>query len=186
MGALKMPEPEHIGVNQLTVKEKLGMNKNRHKIKGIKGINSVIKRQAQKHKTIVSVIMEIENNVKNQEKQIELSLLGQGEWEIAPEYQEFTIQEDSFYLMTPKQRQNLLKKFNSQNPKQKTSEYMSLQISNSIKDKKKSISPSESGIIYPPITVLINTLFEIGKKIHSSAKDLQSNLYQLKIIIIRK
>ena len=150
MGALKMPEPEHIGVNQLTVKEKLGMNKNRHKIKGIKGINSVIKRQAQKHKTIVSVIMEIENNVKNQEKQIELSLLGQGEWEIAPEYQECTIQEDSFYLMTPKQRQNLLKKFNSQNPKQKTSEYMPLQISNSIKDKKKSISPSESGIIYPP------------------------------------
>ena len=66
-------------------------------------INSLIKRQTQKHTTIAALIREIENHVKNQEKQIELSLLGQGEWEIAPEYQEFTIQEDSFYQMTPKQ-----------------------------------------------------------------------------------
>ena len=99
-------------------------------------INSVIKRQTKKHTTIAAVVREIENHVKNQEKQIELSLLGQREWEIAPEYQEFTIQEDSFYQITPKQRQNLLKKFNSQNPKQKASEYMPLQNGNSIKEKK--------------------------------------------------
>ena len=92
-------------------------------------INSVIKRQTQKHTTIAAVIREKENHVKNQEKQIELSLLGQEEWEIAPEYQESTIQENSFYQMTPKQRQNFLKKFNSQNPKQKVnSEYMPLQM----------------------------------------------------------
>ena len=36
------------------------------------------------------------------------------------------------------------------------------------------------------IIIIINTLFEIGKKLHSSAKNLQSNLYQLKIIIIMK
>ena len=108
-------------------------------------INSVIKRQTQKHNTTVAaVIRERENHVKSQEKQIELSLLGQGEWEIGPEYQEFTIQEDNFYQMTPKQRQNFFKKINSQNPKQKTSEYMPLQNGNSIKQKKKSISPSES------------------------------------------
>ena len=29
------------------------------------------------------------------------------------------------------------------------------------------------------IIIIINTLFEIGKKLDSSAKDLQSNLYQL-------
>ena len=90
-------------------------------------------------------------------------MLGQGEWEIAPEYQEFTIQEDSFYQMTPKQRQNFLKKFNSQNPKQKTSEYMPLQNGNSIKEKKISISPSESGIMYPPITVL-NQIFDKAER----------------------
>ena len=56
------------------------------------GNNSVIKRQTQKHNTtIAAVIRGIEIYVKNQEKQIELSLLGQGEWEIGPEYQEFTI-----------------------------------------------------------------------------------------------
>ena len=42
-------------------------------------INSVIKRQTQKHTTIAAVIREIENHVINQEKQIELFLLGQGE-----------------------------------------------------------------------------------------------------------
>ena len=42
------------------------------------GNNSVIKRQTQKHNTtIAAVIRGIENYVKNQEKQIELSLLGQ-------------------------------------------------------------------------------------------------------------
>ena len=30
------------------------------------------------------------------------------------------------------------------------------------------------------IIIIINTLFEIGKNLHSSAKNLQSNLYQLK------
>ena len=33
-------------------------------------------------------------------------------------------------------------------------------------------------------SLLLLTLFEIGKKLHSSAKNLQSDLYQLKIIII--
>ena len=36
------------------------------------------------------------------------------------------------------------------------------------------------------LLIIINTLFEIGKKLHSSAKNLQSNLYQLKIIIVIK
>ena len=36
------------------------------------------------------------------------------------------------------------------------------------------------------IIIIINTLFEIGKKWHSSAKNLQSNLYQLEIIIVIK
>ena len=35
------------------------------------------------------------------------------------------------------------------------------------------------------IIIIINTLFEIGKNLHSSAKNAQSNLYQLKIIIIK-
>ena len=40
-------------------------------------------------------------------------------------------------------------------------------------------------IIIIIIIIIINTLFEIGKNLHSSAKNAQSNLYQLKIIIIK-
>ena len=36
------------------------------------------------------------------------------------------------------------------------------------------------------IIIIINALFEIGKKLHSSAKDLQFNLYQLKKIVIMR
>ena len=41
-------------------------------------------------------------------------------------------------------------------------------------------------IIIIIIIIIINTLFEIGKNLHSSAKNLQFNLYQLKKIIIIK
>ena len=42
------------------------------------------------------------------------------------------------------------------------------------------------GRFYGILIIIINTLFEIGKNLHSSVKNLQSNLYQLKIIIIIK
>ena len=41
------------------------------------------------------------------------------------------------------------------------------------------------GFIIIIIIIIINTLFEIGKNLHSSAKNAQFNLYQLKIIIIK-
>ena len=53
--------------------------------------------------------------------------------------------------MTPKQRQYFLKKINSQNPEQKTSEYMPLQNGNSIKEKK---------YLYLPLKPEINQIFD--------------------------
>ena len=43
-----------------------------------------------------------------------------------------------------------------------------------------SYNPHKLFIIIIIIIIIINTLFEIGKNLHSSAKNLQFNLYQLK------
>ena len=93
--------------------------------------------------------------MEEQEVQIQLSLINQGEWEVAPEYKEYQITEEKFYQMNKKQRLKFITRFN--NIEVKTPEY-----DGSIGNKnytntdtnKITITAELSGIMYPPLAVL--------------------------------
>ena len=69
----------------------------------------------------ISVVGELKWRVEEQEVQIQLSLINQGERKVAPEYKEYQITEEKFYQMNKEKRLKFITRFN--NTEVKTPEY---------------------------------------------------------------
>ena len=65
--------------------------------------NNMIKGNLKKLNRISDVVKEMRKLREEKDIQIELSIIGQGEWKVAPGYEEFKIAEDKFYQMTAEQ-----------------------------------------------------------------------------------
>ena len=62
--------------------------------------DNMLKRNLKKLNRISDVVKEIRKRIEEEDTQTELSLTGQGEWKVAPGYEEFKITEDTFYQVT--------------------------------------------------------------------------------------
>ena len=82
--------------------------------------NNMVKRNLKKLSKI-SVVGELKWRVEEQEVQIQLSLINQGERKVAPEYKEYQITEEKFYQMNKEKRLKFITRFN--NTEVKTPEY---------------------------------------------------------------
>ena len=81
-------------------------------------VNGVPERGQQKCKSITDVIKILQDCVKEQDTQIQLSLMGQGEWQLLTG--DWNISEIEFYSKTPIQRAAFLKGFNATIPNSST------------------------------------------------------------------
>ena len=73
----------------------------------------MLKRNLKKLNRISDVVKEIRKRIEEEDTQTELSLTGQGEWKVAPGYEEFKITEDTFYQVTAEQRLRFKERFNT-------------------------------------------------------------------------
>ena len=96
---------------------------------------------------------EIRKRREEQDVEIELLIIGQGEWKITPGFKEFKITEEKFYQMTAEQRLRFKERFN-------TTE-MGQPILDSVYSEKQAtvstyvmVKPQDSGIMYLPLPVL--------------------------------
>ena len=119
-------------------------------------INSVIKRGKETKKlSLKSVIQLLRSVVRDQENQVVLSLIGNGEWKLLPEYDIFKNKFECYYQMTAGQRSKLISQFNN----------LPVQGVNSASSKSNiAISADESGILYPPHSIL-SELFDNASKL---------------------
>ena len=100
-----------------------------------------------KCKSLSEVAENLRTPVKKQENQVILSLLNQGERKLLETYKKYAIG-DRYYLISMKQREKILRRFNEAN-------ISVIDTTNShIPPANQSISVSECGILYPPIEIL--------------------------------
>ena len=81
----------------------------------------MVKRNLSKLSKISDIVRELKKRVKEQEVQIQLSVINQGEWKVAPEYKEYQIAAEKFYQMNKEQGLKFFTRFN--NIEVKTPEY---------------------------------------------------------------
>ena len=109
-------------------------------------INSFIKpRGSQKCKSIIDVVNRIRNIVMKQEAQVNLSLVGQGEWTVGGTLTDFAIN-DRYFQMSQQQKEGFIKIFSNTPPV--TLENLSL-------------SPNDTGILYPTCEILRNIFVKV-------------------------
>ena len=112
--------------------------------------DNLVKRNLKKLNRISDVLKEIRKLIEEQDIQIELSLTGQGEWKVAPGYEEFKITEDKFYRMTTEQRLRFKERFSA-------------------------IRPEDSGIMYPLLAILHQIFNKAEKYVYSSPESTKSS-----------
>eukprot|EP00794_Sanderia_malayensis_P020728 gene20728-biopygen17111 len=133
-------------------------------------MNNVLKAaNDRKKQTLSQVVQNIHTVVRQQEQEVSLALAGKGQYEIAPEYEQFKVDERRFYLMNPAQRKKLLEKFNKaqvvainamahpaapQPSQQCTAIVADDDIESQRPSCKLSVTPAESGILYPNTAIL--------------------------------
>ena len=81
-------------------------------------VNGVLKRRQRKCKSITDVIKILQDYVKEQDTPIQLSLMGQGEWQLLTG--DWNISEIEFYSKTPTQNAAFLKGVNATIPNSST------------------------------------------------------------------
>ena len=110
-------------------------------------INSVIKpRRAETCKSFIGVVNRIPDIVMKQEAQVNLSLAGQGEWTLDETLTDFAIN-DRYFQMRQQQKERFIKMFSNTPPITSVS---------SGKLKNLSLSPNDTGILYPTYEILRN------------------------------
>ena len=110
-------------------------------------INSVIKpRESQKCKSIIDVVNRVRDIVMKQEAQVNLSVVGQGEWTLDETLTDFAIN-DRYFQMSQQQKERFIKMFSNTPPVASAS---SGQLKNL------SLSPNDTGILYPTFEILRN------------------------------
>ena len=114
--------------------------------------NNMIKRNLKKLNRISDVEKEMRKRIQEQDIQIELSLIGQGEWKVSPGYKEFKITEDKFYQMTTEKRLKFKERFNTVEIRRPI--LNSLSPENHATLSATSIKPEDSGIMFPPLPIL--------------------------------
>ena len=120
-------------------------------------INSVIKRgQQTKSLSLKSVVQLLHSVVNDQENQVKLSLLGNGEWRLLPDYKEFQDKANRFYQMSKDQRQQFVEKFNT------------LPVIGATTVDTLSITPDACSLLYPPYSIIEEIFAKAAKILKSS------------------
>ena len=106
-------------------------------------VNGVLKRGERKCKSITDVINILQDSVTKQDTQMQLSLMGKGEWQLLQ--RDWNISEIEFYSKTPTQRTAFLKGFNVTIPNSST-----VDNSNQQSNKKMLVNYKDARMLYPP------------------------------------
>ena len=120
-------------------------------------VNAVLNRGQRKCKSITDVIKILQDYVKEQDTQIQLSLMGQGEWQLLQG--DWNISEIEFYSKTPTQRAAFLKGFNATIPNSST-----IDNSNQQSNEKISVNYKDDRILYPPKSIQMQ-IFQKAEKL---------------------
>ena len=120
-------------------------------------VNGVLKRVQRKYKSITDVIKILQDYVKEQDMQFQLSLMGQGAWQLLQG--DWNISEIEFYSKTPTQRAAFLKGFNATIPNSST-----MDNSNQQSNRKMSVNYKDARMLYPPKSIQMQ-IFEKAEKL---------------------
>ena len=114
-------------------------------------INSIIKRDRNTKKTNLKEIAQLCRSLtRDQEEQVKLSLMGRSEWSLDKKYKSlFQNELNRFYQMLTPQRLQFLKTFNNSAVMGEGNETLNL-----------SITPEDSGCLYPPYSILVEIFKE--------------------------
>ena len=115
-------------------------------------INSVIKpRGSQICKSVIDVVNRIRDIAVKQEAQVNLSLVGQGEWTLDETLTDFAIN-NRYFQMSQQQKERFIKMFSNTTPVTSVS---------SGKLKNLSLSPNDTGILCPTFEILRNIFVKV-------------------------
>ena len=138
-------------------------------------INSVLKRAAKGKKlSLREAALTIDSSVREQENQVKLAMIGIGELKVAQDYSQFSIPHEQFYSMNASQRDKALKRFNEAKISPADVQVRENANAESLANRHNaaeppedtlhhtspgrlcslSVCPEESGIVYPPFTIV--------------------------------
>ena len=109
-----------------------------------------------KKKNLKEIVQLLRSLTRDQEEQVKLSLMGCGEWSLEKKYKSFFQNGlNRFYHMSTSQRLQFLKKFNNSAVMGERNETLSF-----------SITPEDSGLLYPPYPILVEIFKEANNYFH--------------------